>query len=108
MADAGQVNAGAADKILETMMTRQGAPAGAMEIARELNLLAVTDTSAIDAWVEAAIAANPGPAQQVRTGDKKAKQALGFLMGAVMKISGGKAPPAMVKQLLDSKLGVKS
>jgi aspartyl-tRNA(Asn)/glutamyl-tRNA(Gln) amidotransferase subunit B len=106
MMDAGKINASAGDKILEAMIASGDQPAASpADIAQSLNLLAVTDNSALEAWVDAAIAANAGPADQVRTGDKKAKAAFGFLMGAVMKASGGKAPPAAVKQLLESKLG---
>jgi len=101
MVDAGKVNATAGEKILETMIAEGGAP---MELAEKLNLLAVTDTAALAAWVDEVIAANPGPVEQVRTGEKKAKQAFGFMMGQVMKLSKGKAPPAEVKALLESKI----
>jgi aspartyl-tRNA(Asn)/glutamyl-tRNA(Gln) amidotransferase subunit B len=101
MLDAGKINASAGDRIVEVLIAEGGSPAA---LAETLNLLAVTDTSAVEAWVDQAIAANAGPAEQVRTGDKKAKQAFGFLMGAVMKASGGKAPPAAVKELLERKL----
>ena len=91
----------------ETDRARGVSGSSPMAIAQKLNLLAVTDSSAVAAWVDQAIAANPAPAEQVRTGDKKAKAAFGFLMGAVMKLSGGKAPPAAVKELLEKKLGAK-
>jgi len=96
-----KINATAADKMVEHMIAHGGSPG---QIAQSLNLLAVTDVSTVEAWVDQAIAANEGPAQQVRGGDKKAKAAFGFLMGAVMKASGGKAPPAAVKELLEKKL----
>jgi aspartyl-tRNA(Asn)/glutamyl-tRNA(Gln) amidotransferase subunit B len=101
MVESGKVNASAGDKILDQIIASGG---DVMEVAKRMNLLAVTDSSAIEAWVDAAIAANAGPAAQVRGGDKKARQAFGFLMGAVMKLSGGKAPPAAVKELLEKKL----
>jgi aspartyl-tRNA(Asn)/glutamyl-tRNA(Gln) amidotransferase subunit B len=106
MMDKGQVNATAGDKVLQAMIAEIGTPAatGAMDVAKRLGLLAVTDGAAIEAWVDSAIAANPGVAQQITSGDKKAKQAFGFLMGAVMKASGGKAPPAAVKELLEKRL----
>jgi aspartyl-tRNA(Asn)/glutamyl-tRNA(Gln) amidotransferase subunit B len=121
MVDKGQVNATAGDKTLQAMIAEAGAGArgqdgGAapgrdghaaqspMEIAKRLNLLAVTDGGVIEAWVDSAIAANPAVAQQIKSGDKKAKQAFGFLMGAVMKASGGKAPPAAVKEMLEKRL----
>jgi aspartyl-tRNA(Asn)/glutamyl-tRNA(Gln) amidotransferase subunit B len=101
MLSGGQLNATAAAKVFDLLAAEGGSPA---EIAKRENLIAVTDASAVEAWVDQALAANPGPCQQVRTGDKKAKQAMGFLMGAVMKLSGGKAPPAVVKELLEKKL----
>ena len=51
-----------------------------------------------------ATSTEPKCVQQIRSGAKKAKKALGFLMGAVMKASGGAAPPTTVKQLLERKL----
>jgi len=101
MIDDGKVNATAGDRILEMLIEGSGQP---MEVAQRLNLLAVTDSSAIEAWVDQAIGSNADVARQVRSGDKKAKQAFGYLMGVVMKLSGGKAPPNAVKQLLEKKL----
>lgn len=108
MVDQGKINATAADKVLEVLLAEAAEGTGPSEpsaVAERLNLLAVTDAGAVEAWVDQVIAANAGPAEQIRTGDKKAKQAFGFLMGQVMKVSGGKAPPAAAKQLLERKLG---
>jgi aspartyl-tRNA(Asn)/glutamyl-tRNA(Gln) amidotransferase subunit B len=104
MLAAGTINATSAAKVFDAMLESGTSPA---KIAESQGLLATTDASEIESWVDAAIAANPGPAEQVRTGDKKAKQAFGFLMGAVMKASGGKAPPAKAKELLEQKLSPK-
>ena len=62
----------------------------------------VTDLSAIEMVVDDIIAANPDKAAQVK--DKP--QPLGWLVGQVMKSSGGKANPQSVNELLKSKLGV--
>ena len=124
LVDQGKVNPTGADKILAVVVNPEDwqalgvqdlRPSGdqrgpSMELgriggtARALNVLAVSDAGVVEAWVDAAIAANPGPAEQVRTGAKKAAQAFGFLVGAAMKASGGKAPPALVKELLERKL----
>jgi aspartyl-tRNA(Asn)/glutamyl-tRNA(Gln) amidotransferase subunit B len=104
MLEEGKLNATAGDKIIDHMIANGGSP---LEIAGKLNLLAESNTAAVEQWVDQAIAANPDPAQQVRSGDKKAKQAFGFLVGQVMRISGGKAPPSAVKELLESKLSAK-
>ena len=62
----------------------------------------VTDTGAIEAAVDAMIAANPDKVAQA-----KAKPTmLGWFVGQVMKTTGGKANPQAVNDLLKSKLGV--
>ena len=102
MLASGELNATAASKIFDKLAEDKSA--SPRQVAQAEGLLAVRDAGAIGKWVDEAIAANPGPAEQVRTGDKKAKAAFGFLMGSVMKISGGKAPPAEAKRLLEEKL----
>ena len=61
----------------------------------------VTDTAAIDAWVDEAIAENPGPVAQYRSGKEGA---LNAVLGAVMKRSGGSADPKAVRELLLQRL----
>ena len=109
MIEQGRINATAGDRVLEALISEAGQGAAASrpaEIAARLNLLSVTDASAVEGWVDQVLAANPAIVEQIRRGDKKAKQAFGFLMGAIMKASGGKAPPAAAKALLERKLGV--
>ena len=62
----------------------------------------VTDTGAIEAAVDAIVAANPDKVEQAR--EKPAM--LGWFVGQVMKQTGGKANPQTVNELLKSKLGV--
>jgi aspartyl-tRNA(Asn)/glutamyl-tRNA(Gln) amidotransferase subunit B len=47
------------------------------------------------------LAANPAQVEQYRAGQTKV---LGFLVGQIMKASGGKANPAQVNQLLKQRL----
>ncbi len=62
----------------------------------------VTDTGAIEAAVDAIIAANPDKVAQA-----KAKPTLlGWFVGQTMKATGGKANPAAVNALLKDKLGI--
>jgi aspartyl-tRNA(Asn)/glutamyl-tRNA(Gln) amidotransferase subunit B len=62
----------------------------------------VTDTGAIEAAVDAIIAANPDKVEQA-----KAKPSmLGWFVGQVMKGTGGKANPAAVNEILKAKLGI--
>ena len=62
----------------------------------------VTDTGAIEAAVEAIIAANP---DKVALAQAKPTM-LGWFVGQVMKQTGGKANPQAVNDLLKAKLGI--
>ena len=72
------------------------------KIVEEKGLKQVTDTGAIEALVDEAIAANPDKVAEIRAGKDKLK---GWFVGQVMKASQGKANPAMVNELLDKKIG---
>ena len=102
MLEEGQINATAAAKIFDKLVAGEGSAA---DIAKKEGLLAISDASAIEAWVDQAIAANPQAAADVREGGKKQKKAFGFMMGQVMQLSGGAATPAQVQRLLQAKLG---
>jgi len=58
------------------------------------------DTSAVEAMVDAAIAAEPGAWQKYCNGEEKA---LGALVGAIMKASKGKADGKVITALLQAK-----
>jgi aspartyl-tRNA(Asn)/glutamyl-tRNA(Gln) amidotransferase subunit B len=80
-------------------MVETGADPGRIVEARGLRQ--VTDTGAIEAAVDAALAANPAQVAQYATNPK----VLGFFVGQVMKATQGKANPALVNELLRKKLG---
>jgi aspartyl-tRNA(Asn)/glutamyl-tRNA(Gln) amidotransferase subunit B len=73
----------------------------AQAIVKEKGLEQVTDTGAIEALVDEAIANNATQVQQYKDGNAKVLQ---FFVGQVMKLSRGKANPQMVVQLLKQKL----
>ncbi len=68
----------------------------------------VSDQGAIDAAIDAALAANPKALEDLKAGKKKPDAVKGFLRGQVMKQTGGKADPAVVSELLDAKLAALS
>ena len=71
-------------------------------IVEKRGLKQVTDTSAIEAVIDAVLAANPDNVASYRGG----KTALiGWFVGQVMKRSQGKANPGLVNKLLKEKLG---
>jgi aspartyl-tRNA(Asn)/glutamyl-tRNA(Gln) amidotransferase subunit B len=103
MLAAGEVNATSATKVFDTMLASGRSP---REIAQAEGLGSIRDSGAIEAWVDEAIAANPEAAGDVRCAGKKQKKAFGFLMGQVMRRSGGAAQPDEVQRLLKARLGV--
>ena len=80
-------------------MVETGADAAAIVEAKGLRQ--VTDTGAIEAAVDAALAASPAQVAQYAANPK----VLGFFVGQVMKATQGKANPALVNELLQKKLG---
>jgi aspartyl-tRNA(Asn)/glutamyl-tRNA(Gln) amidotransferase subunit B len=94
----GTISSKIAKEVFEHMWAGEGAPA---KIVEARGLVQVTDTGAIEASVDAIIAANPDKAAQVR----ERPQAIGWFVGQVMKETGGKANPAAVNAILKAKLG---
>ena len=70
--------------------------AGPAAIVEAKGLRQVSDTGAIEAAVDAALAANPAQVAQYARNPK----VLGFFVGQVMKATQGKANPALVNELL--------
>jgi len=71
------------------------------KIIEKKGLAQVSDTGVIEKFCDEAIAANPGPANDFKSGKAAA---LNFLKGQVMKLSKGKANPALVGEILERKL----
>jgi aspartyl-tRNA(Asn)/glutamyl-tRNA(Gln) amidotransferase subunit B len=80
-------------------MWASGRPADA--IIEEKGLRQITDTSAIEAAIDAVMARNPGQLADYRAGKDKL---FGFFVGQVMKATQGKANPAQLNELLKKKL----
>jgi aspartyl-tRNA(Asn)/glutamyl-tRNA(Gln) amidotransferase subunit B len=79
---------------------KTGAPREKIVEARGMKQ--VTDTGAIDAAIEAVIAANPGKVEEVKAKPKLAA----WFVGQVMKQTGGKANPAAVNAALKVRLNL--
>jgi len=87
-----------AKTVFEAMLAGEG---NAEEIIEAKGLKQVTDSSAIEAMVDAVIANNPEQVKQYRSGKEKV---FGFFVGQIMKESKGKANPGQVNQILKEKL----
>jgi aspartyl-tRNA(Asn)/glutamyl-tRNA(Gln) amidotransferase subunit B len=97
--DGGELSNNAAKDVFAEMFRTGRAP---MDIAREKGLIQVQDAGAVEAAVDAVLAANAGEVEKYRSGKK---QVLGFLVGQVMKAMKGKGNPALVNAALKAKLG---
>ncbi len=73
------------------------------KIADSKNLFQVSDEGAIAEIVTQVLADNAKAAEDVKNGEMKA---IGFLTGQVMKLSQGKANPAMAQELIKKQLGL--
>jgi aspartyl-tRNA(Asn)/glutamyl-tRNA(Gln) amidotransferase subunit B len=73
----------------------------AAEIVEGKRLKQVSDASELGAIVDEVIAENPGPAEQFRGGKEGI---IGFLVGQVMKKTGGSANPKVAQDLLRERL----
>jgi aspartyl-tRNA(Asn)/glutamyl-tRNA(Gln) amidotransferase subunit B len=98
MAAAGTINGPTLKELLPEIFEKGGDPEA---IVKERGLGAVSDLSALEAFVDQAIAANPGPVADFKNGKKAAA---GFFVGQVMKLSKGKADPKIVGGLVAKKL----
>ncbi|MEO3924693.1 Asp-tRNA(Asn)/Glu-tRNA(Gln) amidotransferase subunit GatB [Micromonosporaceae bacterium B7E4] len=99
LVDAGKLNDKLARTVLEGVVAGEGSPS---EIMAVRGLEVVSDTGALTAAVDEAIAANPEIAAKVRDGKVAAA---GALVGAVMKSTRG-ADAKAVRSLILSRLGV--
>ena len=96
--DAGSINSKQGKEVFAEMFSTGKS---ASVIVEEKGLKQESDTGAIEAFVDEVIAANPGPVADYKTGKASA---LNFLKGQVMKLSKGKANPALAGEILEKKL----
>ncbi|AOQ24975.1 Aspartyl/glutamyl-tRNA(Asn/Gln) amidotransferase subunit B [Moorella thermoacetica] len=94
----GTISGKIAKQVLEEMFA---SGKGARQIVQEKGLVQISDTAALGKIVDEVLAANPNVVEDYRNGKEKA---LGFLVGQVMKATGGKANPGLVNKLLKERL----
>ncbi len=96
---AGTISSSAAKEVFDAVWATGRRPE---EVVAERGLTQITDTSALEAAVDAVIAANPAEVEAYRGGKGKL---LGFFVGQVMRQTQGKASPGAVNELVKRKLG---
>lgn len=99
MTEDGRLSSSAAKEVLVEML-RSGDEAEA--VATRLDLIQISDTSALEAAVSEVLDSQLEAVERYRSGEQKV---LGFLVGLVMKSTGGKADPKLVNQILRQRLG---
>ena len=96
--DAGKISGKQGKEVFaEMFLTGRGAQA----IAKEKGIEQLSDSAALEALCDEVIAANPKPVADFRAGNVAS---LNFLKGQVIKLSKGRANPAVVGAILEQKL----
>jgi aspartyl-tRNA(Asn)/glutamyl-tRNA(Gln) amidotransferase subunit B len=98
LVEGGKISSRTAQEVFNEMFQTGDLPG---KIVERKGLAQVSDTGALDQFCDQAIAANPGPVADFKAGKAAA---LNFLKGQVMKLSKGKANPALVGEILERKL----
>jgi aspartyl-tRNA(Asn)/glutamyl-tRNA(Gln) amidotransferase subunit B len=96
----GKINNKMATEVLDGVLAGEGTPA---EIVEKRGLAVVSDDGPLLEAIDAALAAQPGVADKIRGGKL---QAIGAIVGGVMKATRGQADAARVRELILEKLGV--
>lgn len=100
MVDQGAISLKVAREIFPQVYSSGKTP---VQIVQEKGLTQVSDEGALEAIITEVLAKSPAQVAQFKEGKQ---QVLGFLVGQVMKVSGGKANPGKVNELLKKRLAV--
>ncbi len=93
-----KINSSAMQEIFNAML-EEDKPAE--ELAKEMNLIQVSDSGFLEPIVDKIIEDNPDEVERYKEGKK---QLMGFFVGQAMKASKGKANPKLVNKLISEKL----
>jgi glutaminyl-tRNA synthetase len=98
LVESGTISAAGGKEVLAELIENGGDPA---EIVLRKNLRQVSDTGTLGPLVDKVLADNPDAVARYKAGKTGL---LGFLVGQVMKASGGAASPEKVQELLRARL----
>ncbi len=93
-----KINSSAMQEIFNAMLDEDKEPEA---LAKEMNLIQVSDSGFLEPIVDEIIKDNPDEVARYKEGKK---QLIGFFIGQAMKASKGKANPKLVKDLITKKL----
>jgi len=98
LAGDGTINSNTAKEVFAEMFEKGGDP---VEIVKRRGLTQITDSGALEGFVDQVLRENPGPVAEVRSGKTVTVK---YLIGQVMKLSKGKADPRAVSELIEAKI----
>ncbi len=98
MIDKGGISNKQARSVFEAMLTSKDAP---RVLAEKLGMTQISDTSAIMKVISEVVDANPQSVMDFKAGKDRA---VGFLIGQIMKKTGGKVNPGLTSKLLIEEL----
>ncbi len=100
MVNENELSSTSAKELLESIITEKTDPE---TLAKERNLIQVSDEGAIEKIVAEVLAENEKAAKDVKNGEVKA---IGFLVGQVMAKSKGQANPGVAQQIIKKQLEI--
>lgn len=100
LVEAGKINNKMASQVLDGVLAGEGSPE---EVVAARGLAVVSDDGPLLEAIDAALAAQPDVAEKIRGGKV---QAIGAIVGGVMKATRGQADAGRVRELILEKLGV--
>lgn len=98
--EAGEISGKIAKTVLSAVFDGEGAPA---EIIAKRGLQQITDPDQLIPVINDVLAAHPQAVQEIADGGKKQ---IGFVVGQVMKKTGGKADPELLHRLIAEQVAV--
>jgi aspartyl-tRNA(Asn)/glutamyl-tRNA(Gln) amidotransferase subunit B len=99
MVERGDLSSTAAKEVLSGVFDGEGSP---REVAAARDLIQISDSGSLEAAVESVLAAHSGEVERLRSGEQRL---IGFLVGLVMKETGGRADPRVVSSLIRDRTG---
>ena len=98
LVEAGKISNNQGKEVFGELFTNGGKAA---DIVKAKGFEQVSDTGALEAMVDQIIAGNPDRVAEVKNGNEKA---MNWFTGQVMKLSGGKANPKIVTEIVKAKV----
>jgi len=98
LVESGEINGKIAKEVFKEMFSTGKDP---VKIVEDKGLSQISKGDLIEAVIQRVLLENPQSVEDFKGGKK---QAFGFLMGQIMKATGGKVNPQVAKEVLESKL----